>query len=119
MDGRSSCASPGSLHLWEGPQTNPPEWTERATGLVADGKPGRAMASFLTEIIGLTAGKVEELKNAPRAYDVLPIVSATLPREAHALTSVDLPGLAAAVTARHCCCSVPRARPGPPTSLAP
>jgi pimeloyl-ACP methyl ester carboxylesterase len=88
-----------ALYEPPGPQANPREWVERATALVADGKAGRAMVSFLTEIVGLTAGQVEELKNAPRAYDVLPIVSATLPREAHALMSVDLPGLAAAVTA--------------------
>jgi pimeloyl-ACP methyl ester carboxylesterase len=53
------------------------------------------MISFLTEIIGLTAGQVEELKAAPAAYDVMPIVAGTLPREAHALMSVDLPSLAA------------------------
>ena len=88
-----------ALYELPGPQANPREWVERAAALVADGKAGRAMVSFLTEIVGLTAGQVEELKNAPRAYDVLPIVSATLPREAHALMGVGLPGLAAAVTA--------------------
>jgi hypothetical protein len=55
------------------------------------------MISFRTEIIGLTAGQVEELKATPAAYDVLPIVAGTLPREAHALMSVDLPSLAASV----------------------
>jgi pimeloyl-ACP methyl ester carboxylesterase len=48
------------------------------------------MVSFLTEIIGLTAGQIEDLKNAPGAYDILPIVTATMPREAEALTSADL-----------------------------
>ncbi len=82
-----------------GPQTVPREWVERATGLVSDGKPGRAMFSFITEIVGLSAERFEGYRNAPGAHDVLPIVTATLPREAEALTSVDLLGLAAQVTA--------------------
>jgi pimeloyl-ACP methyl ester carboxylesterase len=86
-----------ALYEPPGPQTVPTEWVGRVTALVAGGKAGRAMISFLTEIVGLTAGQVEELKAAPRAYDVMPIVTATLPREARALTSVDLPGLAAGV----------------------
>ena len=56
------------------------------------------MASFLTEVIGLTPGQVNELRNAPRGYDVLPIVSATMPREAQALAEVDLTALAAGVS---------------------
>jgi len=88
-----------ALYEPAGPQTSPAEWAERVTALIGEGRAGRAMISFLIEILGLTSGQVEDLKNAPRAYDVLPIVSATMPREAHALTSVDLPGLAAAVTA--------------------
>ena len=57
------------------------------------------MISFLTEIIGLTMEQVSELRNTPGAQDVLPIVSATLPREAEALASADPPALAAGVTA--------------------
>ena len=57
------------------------------------------MFSFITEIVGLTAERFEDYRNAPGAHDVLPIVSATLPREAEALTSVDLPGLAVKVAA--------------------
>jgi pimeloyl-ACP methyl ester carboxylesterase len=86
-----------ALYEPAGPQTVPPEWVERVTALIADGKAGRAMISFLTEIIGLTAEQVEELKAAPVAYDVLSIVAGTLPREARALMSVDLPGLAASI----------------------
>jgi pimeloyl-ACP methyl ester carboxylesterase len=86
-----------ALYEPPGPQTVPSQWVERVTALVADGKAGRAMISFLTEIIGLTAGQAGELKAAPAAYDVLPIVAGTLPREAQALMSVDLPGLAASV----------------------
>jgi len=80
------------LALYEppGPQTNPPAWLQAATGMVNNGRPGQAMSSFLTEIIGLSPEQVQELRYAPRAYDVLPIVSATLPREGLALASVDL-----------------------------
>jgi pimeloyl-ACP methyl ester carboxylesterase len=67
--------------------------------MIADGKPGRAMVSFLIEIVGLTEDQVNELRNAPRGYDVMPIVSATMPREARALAAVDLKALAAAVPA--------------------
>ena len=55
------------------------------------------MASFLTEIIGLTEEQVIELRNAPRDYDVMPIVSATMRREAQAIADTDLRVLAAAV----------------------
>jgi pimeloyl-ACP methyl ester carboxylesterase len=88
-----------ALYEPPGPQTVPREWVERATCYVAAGQPGRAMASFLTEVIGLTADQVDQLKGSPAAFDVLPIVAATLAREAEALAAVDLPGLAEAVTA--------------------
>jgi hypothetical protein len=57
------------------------------------------MFSFVTEIVGLTAVPFDEYKGAPGAQDVLPIVAATLPREAEALTSANLRGLAAGVGA--------------------
>lgn len=57
------------------------------------------MISFLTEIIGLTMTQISELRNTPGAQDVLPIVSATLPREAEALASANPVALAAGVTA--------------------
>jgi pimeloyl-ACP methyl ester carboxylesterase len=56
--------------------------------MIADGRPGPAMASFLTEIIGLSAARINELRNAPRDYDALAVVSATMPREAQALAAV-------------------------------
>jgi pimeloyl-ACP methyl ester carboxylesterase len=87
-----------ALYEPPGPQTVPEEWVERAIGMIAQGRPGPAMISFLTEIIGLTAGQIEELRGAPGARDVLPVVSATLPREARALMTADLPSLAATVT---------------------
>jgi pimeloyl-ACP methyl ester carboxylesterase len=87
------------LALYEppGPQTAPREWRDRVTAMITDGRPGPAMISFLREIIGLPAARIDELRNAPRGYDVLSIVSATMPREAQALATVDLPALAAAV----------------------
>lgn len=87
------------LVLYEppGPAAAPPEWAERMAAFVDRGQVGRAMVSFLSERIGLTDARIDELKRAPRAYDVLPIVR-TLPREARALAGVDLPGLAGGVT---------------------
>jgi pimeloyl-ACP methyl ester carboxylesterase len=89
------------LALYEppGPPTVPREWRDRALAMIAGGKPGRAMVSFLIEIVDLTEDQVNELRNAPRGYDVMPIVSATMPREARALAAVDLKALAAAVPA--------------------
>jgi pimeloyl-ACP methyl ester carboxylesterase len=87
------------LALYEpaGPQAAPPQWRDRMTALIEAGQPGRAMVSFLTEIIGLTGQRVGRLRNAPRSYDVMPIVSATMPREARALAGADLTALAAGV----------------------
>ena len=88
-----------ALYEPPGPAAAPREWRVRASALVAGGRPGPAMISFLTEVIGLTMTQVSELRNAPGAQDVLPIVSATLPREAEALASADPMALAAGVTA--------------------
>jgi pimeloyl-ACP methyl ester carboxylesterase len=87
------------LALYEppGPQTAPREWRDRVRAMIAAGQPGPAMASFLTEIIGLTEEQVIDLRNAPRDYDVMPIVSATMPREGQAIADADLPSLAASV----------------------
>lgn len=88
------------LALYEppGPPTVPADWRARARDMIEAGQPGRAMFSFLTEIIGLSADEVDALRDAPRGYDVMPIVSATMPRESEALSTVDLPALAAKVT---------------------
>jgi len=87
------------LALYEppGPQTAPAEWRARVLPMIEAGQPGRAMMSFLTEIIGLSAEDVAALRDAPREYDVMPIVSATMPRESQGLGAVDLKALAAAV----------------------
>lgn len=81
-----------------GPETVSPQWIQRVSGYIADGQTGRAMGSFLTEIIGLTAGQVDQLRRTHGATDVLDIVAATMPREARALAAVDLPGLAEQVS---------------------
>lgn len=77
-----------------GPQTVPHDWVERATAMVAAGELGKAMASFLIEVIGLTPATVASLRDSPIAEDSLGIVAATLAREARALTTVDLDRLA-------------------------
>ncbi len=87
-----------ALYEPPGPQTAPREWVDRVTVLIGEGRVGRAMVSFLSEIIGLTGEQIQELKAAPLAYDLISVVTATLPREAEALTSVDLPGAARQVT---------------------
>ena len=87
------------LALYEppGPRAVPAQWRERMLPMIAAGQPERAMMSFLTEVVGLTAEEVAVLRDAPRGYDVMPIVSATMPRESKALGTVDLSALAARV----------------------
>jgi pimeloyl-ACP methyl ester carboxylesterase len=87
------------LALYEppGPQTAPQDWRNRVRALIAAGQPGPAMASFLTEVVGLTREQLTELRNAPRDYDVMPIVAATMPRESEAIAGVGLAALAATV----------------------
>ena len=89
------------LALYEppGPPTAPAEWRERMLPMIEAGQPGRAMMSFLTEIIGLSGAEVAALRDAARGYDVMPIVSATMPRESGALGIVDLKALATEVEA--------------------
>jgi pimeloyl-ACP methyl ester carboxylesterase len=87
------------LALYEppGPQTAPAEWRARVLPMIEAGQPGRAMMSFLTEIIGLSAEEIAVLRDAPRSYDVMAIVSATMPRESEALGTVDMKALATGV----------------------
>jgi pimeloyl-ACP methyl ester carboxylesterase len=80
-----------------GPQTAGDRWPERLTAMIADGRVGRAVYTFLIEIIGLTRAEVEALRDAPGGRDVLPIAVATLPREALALAAADLTAEAAGV----------------------
>jgi pimeloyl-ACP methyl ester carboxylesterase len=87
------------LALYEppGPQTAPQDWRDRVRALIEAGQPGPAMASFLTEVVGLTREQLTELRNAPRDYDVMPIVAATMPREGEAIAGTGLAALAARV----------------------
>jgi pimeloyl-ACP methyl ester carboxylesterase len=87
-----------ALYEPPGPQTVAGPWRERALAQIAAGQPGPAMFTFLTEVAGLTPRQIQGFADQPGAGDVLPIVSATLPREAEGLAAVDLPALAAAVT---------------------
>jgi pimeloyl-ACP methyl ester carboxylesterase len=73
-----------------GPQTSSQEWADRIGALVAEGRVGRAVVSFLMEILGLTSAEVDALRDAPGGRDVLPVAAATLPREAQALAALDL-----------------------------
>jgi hypothetical protein len=75
-------------------------WIDRVTGFIAAGQPGRTMVSFLRDVVGLSDATIAELRDAPGASDVLPIVEATMVREAHALAGVDVAALAARFAAR-------------------
>jgi pimeloyl-ACP methyl ester carboxylesterase len=77
-----------------GPQATQNNWPERVSTMMAAGQAGRAVFTFLTEIVGLTRAEVERLRDAPGGRDVLPIAAATLPREAHALAAADLTSMA-------------------------
>jgi len=83
-----------ALYEPPGPQATQDNWPGRVAAMVAGGHAGRAAFTFLTEIIGLTRSEVEALRDAPGGRDVLPIVAATLPREARALAAADLAGAA-------------------------
>jgi pimeloyl-ACP methyl ester carboxylesterase len=85
--------------LYEPParQTVSPDWVARASGMATRGQAGRAMFSFLTEIMGLTPSQVTDLAARPSSYDVLAIVAKTLPLEAAALLATDLTRTARAV----------------------
>jgi pimeloyl-ACP methyl ester carboxylesterase len=88
------------LALYEppGPPTVAGPWRDRAVAQIAAGQPGAAMFTFLTEVVGLTREQIEGFRALPGAGDVLPIVAATLAREADGLAAVDLPALATAIT---------------------
>ena len=66
--------------------------------LAAEGRAGKAMVTFLMEVIGLGTEEVDALRATPPDYDILAVLSATLPREGRALLGLDLPGLASGMT---------------------
>jgi pimeloyl-ACP methyl ester carboxylesterase len=81
------------LYEAPGPQTVPLEWLSKVDALLAAGEPGRAMASFLVEVVGLTREHVKALRDTPVSHDAIDVVTRTMLREGTALTSVDLPAL--------------------------
>jgi pimeloyl-ACP methyl ester carboxylesterase len=88
------------IALYEPPssRTASPEFVDRLTAMIVENRTGQAMVTFLTEIIGLTGEEVDDLKNAPQTYDIMSVLSATLPREGRALQGVDVATLAGGVT---------------------
>jgi pimeloyl-ACP methyl ester carboxylesterase len=89
------------LALYEppGPDTVDREWIERAGAWLDDGQTGRAVVSFLVEIIGLDPEAVSAMRDTPIAAETLPIATRTLRREAEALSSLDLSDLTRGVRA--------------------
>ena len=81
-----------ALYELPGPETVPRDWIDRATEMVAAGEHGRAMGSFLIEVIGLTLATVATLRDFPVAHESLEIVAGTLVREAEALATLDIAG---------------------------
>lgn len=90
----------GRLVLYEPPdhRTVPSEWVERVKTLISEGQPGRAVASFLIEIIGLNPDAVMAMRDAPVAANSIAVAEQTMAREAEALSMLHLDGLAPAVT---------------------
>nr|WP_281371695.1 alpha/beta hydrolase [Petropleomorpha daqingensis] len=87
-----------ALYEPPGPVTVTADWLDRLRALIAAGRPGPAIASFLIEVIGLTPEQVAELRDAPPGPDdVLAIASRTLVREGEALAALDLAALAGPV----------------------
>jgi pimeloyl-ACP methyl ester carboxylesterase len=87
-----------------GPPTVPAEWVQRLHATLDAGQSGLAVASFLTEVIGLSRERVDELRDqalqadtGPGLDDVLAVASRTLGREADALAALDLAALARGV----------------------
>ncbi|MEO9181534.1 MAG: alpha/beta hydrolase [Acidimicrobiales bacterium] len=91
----------GRIAVYEPPgkESVTPDFVDRLFVAVAEGTPGRAMVSFLTENIGLSISEVDNLRATPPAYDILKVLSDTLPREGKALLNVDVPALASNITA--------------------
>lgn len=83
-----------ALYEPPGPPTVPTVWLRSVGAMINRGELGRAMFSFLVDVIGLTPEEVAALRDQPRQYDPMPIVEHTLVREAEALLDVDLSALA-------------------------
>src|SRR3954453_1178499 len=64
-----------ALYEPPGPETVPASWLEKVNGLIAGGEPGRAMVSFLMEVVGLSWEQVVAMRDTPVAHDAIRIVS--------------------------------------------
>jgi pimeloyl-ACP methyl ester carboxylesterase len=80
------------LALYEppGPETVSREWLERASGWLEAGQAGRAVMSFLVEVIGLDPAEVTAMRDTPVAAESVSIAATTLRREAEALLALDV-----------------------------
>ena len=65
--------------------------------MIAQGRLGLALVSFLSDVIGLHQEEIEALRAEPPTYDILSVMAATLEREARALTTLDVGLLARGV----------------------
>ena len=90
----------GRIAVYEPPgqESVTSDFVDRQFVAVAEGTPGRAMASFLTEILGLSISEIDDLRATPPAYDMLKVLCDTLPREGKALLNVDVPALASNIS---------------------
>ncbi len=84
------------LALYEPPgmQTVPADWLDRVQSMIARGQFGRAMFSFLVDVVGLTREQVQLLRDNAGGDSPMPIVEKTMVREAEALRTLCLPNLA-------------------------
>lgn len=80
-----------------GPATVPAGWLAHLRALLGRGQVGAAMASFLQDVVGLTAHEVDRLRQTPPSYDVLAVAARTAEREAVALHHLDVAALARTV----------------------
>ncbi|HET7414696.1 MAG TPA: alpha/beta hydrolase [Arthrobacter sp.] len=87
-----------ALYEPPGPPTVSKAWLRSARTSIDSGHPGRAMYSFLVDVVGLHPEEVAALRDRPLQYDPMPIIEQTLVREAEALTTVDLAALAGSIT---------------------
>ncbi len=81
-----------------GPETLPPEVERRITRHISDGEVGRAVVVFLTEIVGMPREQILAMRDSPVAAESVAIAESTFVREAGAITAMDIPALAPAVT---------------------
>lgn len=89
------------LALYEppGPETVDGGWIDRVAAWLDEGQVGRAVVSFLVEVIGLDPDEVAAMRDSRVAAEALVVARATLLREARALAVLDEDELTAGVSA--------------------